>query len=237
MKYVKKQIKKTRCKTRLWILDRNPELSAVYLSDNYLIESLRNATKILLTDVFILHGLSVSIFKVTLKHRGLDVILDNVFMNNPVYSAVKENKALSAYARTPLFNDFTVKWSRLSGKHLKFVLDFALACNKEYTRRLNQSSKERDILTLIANDSFLNNKINPLGDISGLSSSTLNNFEFELAQQTIPVTYRLKTKKNNKFDTFSAMREYYKTVIENPFIEYATSKTNIPEFLLENVNF
>lgn len=234
MKYVKNQIKKTRCKTRLWILDRNPELSAVYLSDNYLTESLRNATKILLTNVFILHGLSVSIFKVTLKHRGLDTILDNVFMNNPVYSVVKENKALSAYARTPLFNDFTVKWSRLSGKHLKFVLDFALACNKEYTRRLNQTSREQDILSLIANDSLLNNKINPLGESS---SSTLNKFEFELAQQTIPVTYRLRTKKDNKFDTFSAMRLFYKTVIENPFIEYATSKTNIPEFLLENSKF
>ena len=199
----------------VWILSGNPEESAKWLSDRFLEKSIKQAIQMLICTRYYFLGIrNQRLFNMYAKKDAQS----NAF-TQLLFELGSACKGIKVVLRFINYNSKTAKWTRKCKTYCKFM-ETVLSCYlNEYLLRKGKPHQLSELgLYLIGN---------PISDA------------FKEDKKEIPIIYEpknipyihFKGLKLNANDVWIAYRRFYASKILDPFLEYATSKTSIPEWL------
>lgn len=195
----------------VWILDNNLNYSVQYLPNKYLISTIQHLISCLISTRYYYYGIRTpAIFKYKFSKEHKEETISDLFPNENPNDIIGMHKfSFSNYANK------TAKWSRKCREHYQTFVNYLGVCITEEYFRFGKLKKSHEIgIILTKNDGF-ENKI-PLGNLSNII------FEWKC----LPVKYRCK-------DVVEGYKKLFLSKIENPFEEYAMSKRDIPDFVME----
>lgn len=195
----------------VWILDNDLNVSVQYLPNKYLDNTISHLISCLISTRYYWFGIRTqAIFKYKFSKDHKEETISELFpTQDPDEIASLHKFSFGSYSNR------TAKWCRKCREHYLTFQNYLGACIQEEMFRFGKLRKAHQIgIFLLENDGF-ENKI-PEGKLSKIV------YEWKC----LPVKYRQK-------DVVEGYKSLFLSKIENPFEEYALSKRDIPDFVME----
>lgn len=192
-------------------LDEDTAVSASYLSERFLLDNIKNTCQVLICANLYMVGIrNKKICKWLFSKERKSESLNKYFMNWPLKTPPSFVKYTSEES----------KWCRKCKNHYDVVLDYFEALLNEYTYRHCKDHPLYEMLDYLKTIQYENSVR------LGLKVVYVPNLKICLPWKNLPLKYRKK-------DVIKGYREYYKSLIYNPYEEYSMTKRDIPDFVLE----
>jgi len=198
----------------LLFLDKDPEVSARYLTNYFLDRSIKYACQVLLCSTYYLLGFrNKTVFKYYFNKDRWD---DTKFKYFPKYP-------LKTIPKFAFYNSEESRWCRKCSDHYRYVCKYLGYMLSEYEFRMNKEHK------LVEMYPFLLKHQMELALSRGVRLVKLKDkSKFQLPWKNLPRKYRKK-------DIIKGYRLYYSSLVFSPVEAFIGTKREVPDFLWSKV--
>lgn len=195
----------------IYFLDEDLQKSAQMLTNKYLDYNIKNCCQVLVCSLLYIVGIRnkrVCQYYFS-KERKRDS-LDKYFPTWPLKEPPKFVK----------YNSQESRWCRKCKNHYDVILNYLEELFNEYNFRYRKDHSLYDMLDFLKMEQYhINIRM-------GIKVIYIEDLKIVLPWKNLPLKYR-------KHNIIEGYKEYYKSIIIDPFVEYSYSQRSIPEFLFK----